>query len=160
MKRTLFFCLLCLISLSAYSQLEGDFYKDNTGSVYFCLDNPSPYPISLMWCAKNYEKNSTREEHCVLPPYSRLTVGPNNGWIWEAGEYFFVVSDYQKLTYRCKMTDSRISKKRKNPSFKGRSSCHIKSHNCPYGVDRNSDRWCDNCMSNGYKCHMVNHQSN
>ena len=48
-------------------------------------------------------------------------------------------------------------------SFKGaatiKNSCNIRSHKCAYGVDANRDGWCDNCMSNGYKCHMVNHQS-
>ncbi len=48
-------------------------------------------------------------------------------------------------------------------SFKGtttiKNSCNIRSHKCAYGVDGNRDGWCDNCMNNGYKCHIANHQS-
>ena len=49
-----------------------------------------------------------------------------------------------------------------NVSFQGgvKNSCNIRSHNCAFGVDRNSDGWCDNCWNNGYKCHMVNHSGN
>ena len=45
-------------------------------------------------------------------------------------------------------------------SFKGRvkNSCNLQSHHCAFGVDNNGDGWCDNCLNNGYKCHMDNHQ--
>ena len=50
----------------------------------------------------------------------------------------------------------------RNVNFKGggasiQNSCNIRSHRCDYGVDRNHDGWCDNCMENGYECHMSDH---
>lgn len=49
-----------------------------------------------------------------------------------------------------------------NPSFKGKNtiknSCNIRRHNCGYGIDRDYDGWCDNCMANGFECHIGDHQ--
>lgn len=42
-------------------------------------------------------------------------------------------------------------------TFRGKpqKSCNIPGHNCPYGIDNNSDGWCDNCGD--VKCHMGDH---
>lgn len=47
----------------------------------------------------------------------------------------------------------------KGGGVKIQNSCNIRRHKCEYGVDRNHDGWCDNCMANGYKCHMANHSN-
>ncbi len=48
-------------------------------------------------------------------------------------------------------------------SFKGggdiRNSCNIGRHDCAFGIDSNSDGYCDNCLENGYKCHIGKHQA-
>lgn len=161
MKKLVMIGLLSFLCNCIYAQLQGDFYRNNmTGEVFFYLDNPSPYYVNFMWSAVNYDKNEKREEYCVLPPYHRLTVGPNNGWRWEVGEYFFIVSNYQNEYWRCQLEDLSVRKKGYNPSFKGHSSCHNPKHNCPYGIDNNTDGWCDNCLAKGYKCKMVKHQGN
>ena len=60
----------------------------------------------------------------------------------------------------CNSCRNKSSSHDYNVSFKGRvrNSCNIPGHYCAYGVDNNSDGWCDNCWENGYKCHIVNHQ--
>lgn len=48
-----------------------------------------------------------------------------------------------------------------SPSFRGnsyRGSCNVPSHNCKIFVN-NGNNLCSNCLRNGFKCHIIHHNS-
>lgn len=162
MKKLLLF-ILCLKCICSYGQiLNAYFYKEeSTGIISFLIENPTQYAIPVSWRAVNFDKKQEKNHSVVMHPYSRLTIGPNIGWWWEKGECMIVISDYLKETFWCPWTDPYLlSSRRYNVPFRSNdihSSCNIDKHKCSFGIDANSDGYCDNCKQNGYNCHMVKH---
>lgn len=119
MKKILLLIFFCVISLTSFAQLQGSFKYAQDGHIYFYLQNPTYYPIQVIWGAFNFDKNQNRQSQGVMAPGGTFIFGPNCGWIWEEGECFGVTYTNGEIeSWRCPATDPAA---RGNTSFKGGS---------------------------------------
>lgn len=134
-----------LICVTSFAQVEAHFEVRN-GATYAVLVNHGSYTASVSWRCVNYQTGEFRDGSINLLAGYETVIGPNINWYWMPGEQFL---------YRVGNSSNGISFKGGNSKIK--NSCHIRSHDCAFGIDENGDGWCDNCMRNGHKCHMVDH---
>lgn len=134
-----------ILCTASFAQVNVRFEMRN-GTTYAVISNNGAYAVPVAWRCVNYQTGEYKDGAINLQGGYETLIGPNVGWIWQVGE---------QLIYQVGNSQKSISFKGSSPKIK--KSCHIRSHDCPYGIDRNNDGWCDNCMKNGYRCHMADH---
>lgn len=150
--------MLCMYLISS-AQITGGFNIGQDGHIYFMCQNQSGYNLQVRVIAKSSDR--TNSENQYMNNGGGLILGPTTPWRWyfKSGDLVQIVfPNGQYQSWSCPRSDVAYGN---NPVFKGKkqSSCHIRGHNCSGGIDKNRDGWCDKCFSNGYKCHMANHQN-
>lgn len=146
--------LLLLIFLfgsnTLFAQLQGSFSYAQDGHIYFCLVNSTPYSISVSWGVINYDKDEHRQDYGTMPPNSNFIYGPNESWVWERGEVFYVTyANGQTAKWTCPETDPAL-RNNSNVSFKGKHCTGSVGCNCPgFKAKTDGDVWqtayCKNC---------------
>lgn len=153
-KLIVFFLFFFIASGYSFAQLQGTFYTAQDGHIYFKAINVSGGNISVIINA--YSSDRTNSESITIN--DGFILGPTTPWrwFWKKGDYIEVTYPWgQSVYWECPASDNIYN----SPSFSGQSGkCNIPGHHCTGFVPLNSDHnLCAVCLSNGYKCHKVNH---
>lgn len=88
----LFLCLSVICKLAVLAQISGGFYYQS-GYVYFVGQNVSGRVLSNLTvkCVNSVLNQQQSYSLSFLANGDSFSVGPENGWQWQAGEQLFVV---------------------------------------------------------------------
>lgn len=134
MKRILLSALFLSLVLFGFSQIQGGFYSfyDNYGysHIYFKGTNLTQYNYDITITYLNTITGEKKVKYCK-PLYSNnnFTIGENDGWWWQPGEYLIITYSNGKSYYW-----------RYGDAYNTINGREYKSYNPSFGGSKKSDR--------------------
>lgn len=147
MKRLICSFIVAILSVSAFSQLNGSFSKDRNGNIYFQAVNVSGYYLNATIVATSSDRRNAE----TITIGEGFILGPTTPWkwYWKKGDRITVTyPNGQSVYWVCPETDKVYS----NISFRTGPNAGqtgytgpCKKCSCPGGFTRTANGKCSNC---------------
>ena len=128
MKKFSLLVFVLLWCVDAVAQFSANFrYDKQAGAVYCYIYNQTRYQTPIQLVAMDIY-GRTCSWNCTLNPNSTVSIGPNNGWIWQSNE---TITVYYQYYGQSKSLSWRYVPTKSNPSFTGKHCNGTVGCDCP-----------------------------
>jgi hypothetical protein len=149
MKKSILIIILLTGILNVSAQIQGEFYSyiDAYGynHVYFKGTNSTQYNYNITITCLNKNTNEKKvKDYNPLNSYTYFTIGENDSWWWQPGEYLIITYDDGESVYWKYGSTNNILIGRKydnNPSFTGSKKSDRLIEEAEY-----EEKWASECL--------------